>query len=34
VKLTPGTSVDDLRATLQAQYATEPFVRVLPAGQV
>jgi hypothetical protein len=34
VKLAAGTSVDDLRATLEAKYATEPFVRVLPAGQV
>ena len=34
VKLAPGVTVDDLRATLERRYADEPFVHVLPAGQV
>jgi len=33
VRLADGTTVDDLRRTLEARYGTEPFVRVLPAGQ-
>ncbi|SLN45390.1 N-acetyl-gamma-glutamyl-phosphate reductase [Oceanibacterium hippocampi] len=32
VRLRDGASADDLRATLDARYADEPFVRVLPAG--
>ncbi len=34
VRLKGGASADDLRATLAARYAGEPFVRVLDAGQV
>jgi N-acetyl-gamma-glutamyl-phosphate reductase len=33
VKLHNGTSVEDLRRTLEKRYAGEPFVRLLPAGQ-
>ncbi len=33
VKLAPGVGPDDLRASLAARYADEPFVRVLPAGE-
>ena len=33
VRLANGTTVDDLRRTLEARYAGEPFVRLLPAGQ-
>lgn len=32
VKLAPGVTADDLRATLDARYAAEPFVRVVPKG--
>jgi N-acetyl-gamma-glutamyl-phosphate reductase len=32
VKLTPGTTVADLRRTLEATYADEAFVRVTPEG--
>ena len=31
-RLTPGTTTDQLRAALLAQYADEPFVHVLPDG--
>lgn len=34
VKLAPGASPDDLRAALAETYADEPFVRVLPAGEL
>ena len=34
VKLAPGKTVADLRATLEAQYASEPFVKLLPKGVV
>lgn len=34
VRLAGGATADDLRATLAKRYAGEPFVRVLPAGQV
>jgi N-acetyl-gamma-glutamyl-phosphate reductase len=34
VKMTPGTTVDDLRSCLEAKYANEPFVTVLPPGMV
>ena len=33
VRLANGTTVDDLRRTLETRYADEAFVRVLPAGQ-
>jgi N-acetyl-gamma-glutamyl-phosphate reductase len=33
VRLHNGTSVEDLRRTLEKRYAGEPFVRLLPAGQ-
>lgn len=32
VRLAGGATADDLRATLQARYAEEPFVRVVPAS--
>jgi N-acetyl-gamma-glutamyl-phosphate reductase len=32
VRLADGATSDDLRATLEARYAVEPFVRVVPAG--
>jgi len=32
VRLANGAGADDLRATLDARYRGEPFVRVLPAG--
>lgn len=34
VKLEGGATPDDLRAELEARYASEPFVRVLPKGSV
>jgi N-acetyl-gamma-glutamyl-phosphate reductase len=34
VKLANGATANDLRATLSKQYATEPFVKVLPEGGV
>lgn len=34
VRLASGTSANDLRAALADRYAGEPFVRVLPAGEV
>jgi N-acetyl-gamma-glutamyl-phosphate reductase len=34
VKMESDTTVDDLRATLSAKYADEPFVQILPKGQV
>ncbi len=34
VRLADGATADDVRATLTKRYAGEPFVRVLPAGQV
>lgn len=34
VKLAEGIDVDDLRAELEKRYADEPFVHVLPEGQV
>jgi len=33
VKLAPGVSVEDVRNTLAARYAKEPFVRIVPAGE-
>lgn len=33
VKLANGATAEDLRATLMKRYASEPFVRVVPAGQ-
>src|SRR5262249_57606842 len=33
VRLHNGTSVEDLRRTLEKRYEGEPFVRLLPAGQ-
>ena len=32
VRLADGTTADDLRATLEARYAGEPFLRVVPKG--
>ena len=32
VRLVNGTTADDLRATLEARYAGEPFVRIVPKG--
>ncbi len=32
VRLANGTTADDLRATLEARYAGEPFVRIVPKG--
>ena len=34
MKLEGGATVDDLRATLAAKYEDEPFVEILPAGEV
>jgi len=34
VKLAGNATADDLRVALEKKYAAEPFVRVLPAGQV
>lgn len=34
VKLAGNATADDLRAALEKKYAAEPFVQVLPAGQV
>ncbi|HVI51281.1 MAG TPA: N-acetyl-gamma-glutamyl-phosphate reductase [Candidatus Sulfotelmatobacter sp.] len=34
VKLVGNATADDLRAALEARYADEPFVQILPAGQV
>ena len=34
VKLTPGTSVDDVRATLASQFESESFVHVMEKGEI
>lgn len=34
VKMTPGTTVDDLRKCLEAKYNSEPFVHILAPGAV